>query len=201
MPKQLRNYPIYIAPQIRGQIQSNGEPLVFDEKTNTNLNPNNVDDKITIYERQVNEWFLNRASSLLEGKNNGFIVLMISISYIEGVEEYRRGSPGNGGSKEYFGQSLKRIYNMTVTDQILGDFYNQVRCGLFHSGMTKNKVIINNDYEITIDFSEDNAIKINPEKFLHKIQEDFHQYIHVLRNPTNITERNKFSTMFNNLQN
>ncbi|MFH1471762.1 MAG: hypothetical protein ABIF85_02595 [Nanoarchaeota archaeon] len=201
MPKQLRDYPIYIAPQIRGQIQSNGEPRVFDEKTNTYLNPDNVNDKITIYERQVNEWFLKRASNLLKGKNNDFIVLMIAISYIEGIEEYRRGSPSNNQSKEYFRTSLRRIYNLTVDDLILNDFFDQVRCGLFHSGMTRNKVIINNDYENTIDFSEDNAIKINPKKFLHKIQEDFDQYIRILRNTNNMIERNRFSTMFNNLQN
>lgn len=201
MPKQLRDYPIYIAPQIRGQIQPNGEPLVFDEKTNMHLNLNNVDDKITIYERQVNEWFLNRALSLLKGKNNGFIVLMISISYIEGVEEYKRGSSSEHQSKEYFRTSLRRIYNLDVIDLILDDFYDQVRCGLFHSGMTRNKVIISNDYETTIDFSENNAIKINPKKFLHKIQEDLDQYIQTLRNPNNTTERNRFSTMFSNLQN
>ncbi len=80
MPKQLRNYPIYIAPEIRGFIDNNGRPVVFDERTNRNLDPNNIDDKILIYERQVKDWFLNRASKLICGNKNGFIVLMISIT-------------------------------------------------------------------------------------------------------------------------
>ena len=201
MPKQLRNYPIYIAPQIRGQINPDGNPIVFDEKNNTNLDPNNINDKITIYERQVNEWFLNRASALLKKEDNGFIVLMIAISYIEGVEEYRQGQVSNHQSKEFFRSGMRRIYGLNVEDVTLNDFYDQVRCGLFHSGMTRHKVIINNTFENIIDFTEHNAIKINPKKFLKKIQEDFDGYILTLREQNNNTERNRFNTMFTNLQN
>lgn len=46
MPKQLRNHPKYIAPQIRVYKNEMGQPIVFDERTQTNLNPNNIDDKI-----------------------------------------------------------------------------------------------------------------------------------------------------------
>jgi len=107
MPKQLRNYPIYIAPQIRGYLKSNGEPVVFDERTNQNLDPNNIDEKIIIYERQVKEWFLNRASKFLRGKNNGFIVLMITISYIEDVQQYLNGQSSHGNSNRFFQEGMR----------------------------------------------------------------------------------------------
>lgn len=199
MSKQLRNYQIYIAPKIRGYINDNGEAIVFDEISNTQLNPTNVDDKITIYERQVKEWFLNRAKTLLRGKNNGFIVLMIAISYIEGVEEYMRGESSKNHSKEFFRAGMRRIFNLTVEDAVLNDFYDQVRCGLFHSGMTLHKVIINSTFEEVIDFSEPDSIKISPKKFLKMIMKDYDKYLHTLRNTNNLTDRNKFSSRFTNI--
>lgn len=205
MPKQLRNYPIYIAPQIRGYIDTTGRPIVFDEKTNINLNPDDVNDKITIYERQVKGWFLNRASKFLRGDNNGFIILMLSIAYIEGVEQYMRGESSEttrtqrGRSKEFFREGMRRIFNLRETDEILNDFYSQVRCGLFHTGMTQNKVIINRTFQEPINFSEQDTIKINPKMFLSQVRIDFNAYIKSLRNPNNRTERYNFDIMFSNL--
>ena len=199
MSKQLRNYPIYIAPQIRGHIQENGEPVVFDERTNQNLNPNNIDDKIFIYERQVKEWFLNRASRFLRGDKNGFIVLMISISYIEGVQQYINGQTSHNNSGLFFRQGIRRIFQLNECDDVLNDFYAQVRCGLFHSGMTQGKVIISKEYEQVIDFSEEDSIKINPKLFLKAINIDFNRYISLLRSSANNDARTHFNRMFSNL--
>jgi len=202
MPKQLRTYPIYLAPQIVGKINRSGENEVFDEKTNGSLDPNNLDDKIKIYERQVKCWFLNRASRLLRGKNNGFIILMIAISYIEGIEEYRSGESSNRRSNEFFKRGVQRIFSIEGHSNQLDDFYSQVRCGLFHSGMTRNKVIItDDDNSQIIDFSENETIKINYRKFLNKIRNDFNRYLKILKNSENITERNNFDQMFSNLVN
>ncbi len=67
MPKKLRSYPIYIAPKIRGVIKPNGRREIYDEKRNEYLDQGSIDDQIKIYERQVKEWFLERASRLLKG--------------------------------------------------------------------------------------------------------------------------------------
>ena len=179
-------------------------PCAYDEKSNRHLAPLNEDDKILIYERQVKEWFLNRASRLLRGKRNNFIVFMIAISYIEGVEQYKRGESsepdrGNriqGRSKEFFRDSIKKIFNLSEDDNTLDDFYSQVRCGLFHNGMTKDKVIINNGFQNPIDFSEQDKIKINPKLFLSKVKDDFKSYIRQLKDPRNIDERDKFDRMY-----
>jgi len=199
MPKQLRDYPIYIAPQIRGYKDSTGQPIVFDERTNRSLNPNNIGDKVIIYERQVREWFLNRASTLVRDNKNGFIVLMISISYIEGVQQYINGQTSYNNSTGVFREAMRRIFQLNKSDEVLNDFYVQVRCGLFHTGMTRNKVIISRDYEQIIDFSEYNTIKINPKLFLKVVKNDFNRYIKLLKNLNNNLERNNFDSMFSNL--
>ena len=43
MPKRIRReYPIYIAPDISGFYDNAGNAKAFDERTKTELNPNNV---------------------------------------------------------------------------------------------------------------------------------------------------------------
>lgn len=196
MPKRIRrNYPIYIAPKILGYYENNS-PKAYDEKNVIELNPNNTDDKILIYERQVTEWFLNRASRLIKGTNNGFIILMICLSYLEGVEQYRQGRTSNEKSKEFFRNSIHRIYPNTFNDIELNELYKEARCGLFHNGMVSGKIIINNSFNNAIDFADSYTIKINPKKLLSDINNDYKCYISELKDNENHSIRNKFNDMF-----
>jgi len=200
MPKQLREYPIYLAPQIKGHIKPDGGYEVYDEKTNTYVNPQDIDDKIKIYERQVKGWFLDRASDFLKNEDNDFIVLMIAISYIEGVEQYRTVNGNGEGSRRVFTRGLRRIFSLSEEQTKLDEFYDQVRCGLFHTGMTRNKVILRRSFEKPIDFSEPCVIKINPKKFLFEVKKDFDKYIEILKNRENAVDRGNFDRLFSNLQ-
>ena len=197
MPKKLREYPIYIAPEIQG-VLINGTPDVDDERTKSKLYVNNIDDKITIYERQVKEWFLKRASRISSSDKNGFVILMIAISYIEGVEQYRIGKSSNGCSKKYFRNGLRRIFDLdSIPDERLNDFYSQARCGLFHNGMTGGQIIINQDFPKAINFSElEIIIKINPKKFLKQIQLDFDKYLKELKKSGDNDLKTNFNTMY-----
>ncbi len=121
---------------------------------------------------------------------------MIAISYIEGVQQYRNGETSRNQESDVFKQGLRRIFSLkNESESDLSMFYEQVRCGLFHDGMTRNKVIIKEVYQSPIDFSE-NTIRINPEMFLSKIKNDFDEYIKLLRNPNSL-ERANFGKMYN----
>ncbi|MBJ9989429.1 hypothetical protein [Paenibacillus sp. S28] len=196
MPKKLRNYPIYIAPNISGYLDR-GYPKIYDEISQRELDPYLVDHKIEIYSRQVNEWFLGRASRLLQGKNNGFIVLMICISYIEGVQQYINGRDSRNQSRQVFIQGLNRIFSLNLSDNDLNEFYKEVRCGLFHNGMSGTKVIISSHFDSPIQFIDSNTIKINQELFLKIIRQDFKNYMLDLKDENNYEMREKFDRMFN----
>lgn len=74
----------------------NGTPIVIDELNNLRLDPNNIEDKIKIYEREVKEWFLEPTLKLLNDENvfnNSFLILMTCMAYIEGVEQYKEEVP------------------------------------------------------------------------------------------------------------
>ncbi|MCK5580754.1 MAG: hypothetical protein KAJ18_05720 [Candidatus Omnitrophica bacterium] len=198
MSKRLRqNIWLYVAPQIKGKFDNHGTPIVYDEKTKKHLDPSNIDDKVFIYERQVNGWFLNHAARLKKSKYAGFIILMLGISYIEGVEQYREGQESRNNSSRFFKKGLKRIFNLNnIPEYKLSDFYHHARCGLFHTGMTRDKITINGSLPETIDFTNDDEIKINQIKFINTIKAEFKSYITELKNQTNTTLRTNFNQMF-----
>lgn len=196
MPKQIRqDEDIYIAPDILGVCRG-GQYLAIDERNNnTELDPYDIDNKILFYERQVQDWFLNRATILVNGDYNGFIVLMICMSYLEGVEQYRQGHSSNHDSNPTFRRSLNRIYPNQFDEDNLRRLYEQSRVGLFHDGMVRGDIIINNSFPSSIAFTNQD-IRISPEKLLIDIKHDFRNYINSLRNQDNNELRNNFNQMF-----
>lgn len=198
MPKRLRSDPIFIASEIIGKINTDGSTEVCDLRTDRVLDPYNEFDKIIIYERQVSDWFLIPATNLsrYKNKNKGFIVLMICISYLEGVEQYRQGHSSHGRSRIFFVSALDRIYPNEYEHRQLRSLYSDARCGLFHSGMIKKRIIINNKYRRSIEFVNDD-IKISPSKLLADIKIDFRNYIVELQNDYQL--RSNFNNMFTNI--
>ncbi|MGV8947720.1 MAG: hypothetical protein ACOH1N_14930 [Lutibacter sp.] len=198
MAKRIRTETIEIAPNIIGNIQDDGNYFVFDKETNTLLNPENLDDKIKIYERQVKGWFLEPTLKMVKYKpqHKGFLILMSCISYFEGVEQYKVGISSNGNSRRTFINSLNKLYPNKFNEAQIIRLYNQARCGLFHDGMVKGQIIISNTYEESINISH-NDIFINPKKLLNDIIEDFENYLALLRIDNDA--RQKFDLMFSNI--
>lgn len=194
MTKKLRNEPLNIALYISGTNETRD---VFDSLTGYTLNLDNIDDKIKIYERQVKYWFLNIASEIESQENTCFVVLMICLSYIEGVEKYRRGMISDNGSRIFFRESIKRIFNFgNDMDNKIDELYKEARCELFHIGMTGNSIVLSSEFDEAITFVNEDTIKINSTVFLNKIIEDFDNYICELNNNDNLELRENFDRMY-----
>ena len=198
MPKKLGTEPIYIAPKIIEFIKENGNTYVFDELNQQELDPLNVNHKILIYERQVKGWFINQAENLLKYKSQdkGFIVLMICLSYIEGVEEYKTGQNSQNRSRDFFINSINKIFPNKFQNSEISELYREARCGLFHNGMVRGQIVINNSFNEAIKFS-DNRIKISPSKFLNEIKIDFENFLNELK--TDSQKRANFNNLYTNL--
>lgn len=199
MAKRIRRELIHIAPEIVGHLNDLGEPIVLDERHNRELDPYSIDDKIIIYERQVKGWFLNPARRFLTLNNHGFIVLMICLSYLEGVQQYIVGESSNGRSREFFIDSLHRLYPDTFSNNNLRSLYRDARCGLFHTGMVNGQIIISPDFPVSIFFQDAMTIKINQNLLYNDIVNDFNQYLDLLRNEDNFDLRMNFNRMYSNL--
>jgi len=189
---------IHIAPGITGKRDDSGRLVIEVDSSGERLYPNkNIEDKIKIFERQVNGWFLERASPLLEREDNGFVILMIAIAYIEGMEQYRQGKSSNNRSRSFFKKGIKRLFEVdSDNDNRLDSFYSELRCELFHNGMTGPNIRIYSDYDKPIDFSDSNIIKINQKLFLEKVKEDFEQYLKNLKDATKTDLRDNFNKMY-----
>ena len=199
MAKRLRDEPIYLAPEILAYRDEKYNPIIVDERIGKQINIDNIDDKILIYKRQVEEWFINRAKSLMRGKNrnkNIFVILMIATAYIEGVQQYREGETSENRSKKMFSNGIKRLFKLQGVDENhLDNLYKHLRCGLFHNGMSGDMIVLNCDFENAITFSA-NIININPKLLLEIIIRDFNKYIEDLSNVDNEELRLNFDKMF-----
>ena len=190
---------IYVAPKMLGKVE-NGVPVIIDEQNdNTRLDPNNLDDKIKIYEREVNGWFINPALLSLHNDSflNSYLALMVCMSYVEGVEQYRQGSHSRNKSKQFFISSINRIFPNKYSNKNIEKLYREVRCGLFHNGMTEGSITFNNTYPDSIKFENSKKlIRVNPSQLLLEIKNDFQQFINELKIQTNTEARTKFNRMF-----
>lgn len=164
------------------------------------LDPNNINTKIEVYEDRVKEWFLDIGKRLKQNNEAGFVILQIALSYIEGNQQYREGESSEGKSKKFFKEGLKRIFLHIQQAQnievILDDFYKQVRCGLFHTGITGQNVTISGNFPNDLEII-DHEIKINSHKFLDAIINDFERYINQLKDSNNISLRKNFEKFYN----
>ena len=158
-------------------------------------------DEIDIYEDRVVGWQLNHAKGLEHHPNKeirqhaGFVILQICIAYVEGHMQYFNGEDSTGQSPQFFKDGIRKIClhlsdERVISDAWLDNLYGEVRCGLFHDGMTRRKVFLSGDYPSSIDFHTDasgvasvKAILINPHKLLQEIHDHFRGYIDDLRNP------------------
>jgi hypothetical protein len=178
---------IFLAPDIIGCQSDDGRFIVTDSRNKKILNPLNIDDKIYIYKRQVKEWFLKKATSYTKGKNSEFAVLMICLSYIEGVEQYRSGEQSKHHSRDFFNRSICRIcpdLNREIADKI----YNLARCGLFHDGMIGSYILLSYKYSKSINVDEYGIVEINPKLLLDVIKRDFDNYLCELKKDDEMKE-------------
>ncbi|MFA5424009.1 MAG: hypothetical protein WC374_09155 [Phycisphaerae bacterium] len=189
---------VTIAPGISCRRTNDGQFIFMATKTGNELYPINcLEDKIMIFEKQVNGWFLEQAQSLINKRECGFVVLLVATAYIEGIEQFRKGTTSNGQNRDFFIQGIRRIFEIEDENALkLQDLYSQLRCELFHNGMTGPYIRISSEYEEPIELSESRIIKINQNKFLEKVKNDFEQYLINLRDKNNQELRDNFNRIY-----
>lgn len=171
---------------------SNRPSHVVDFRTKQEYAKDALDTKIMVYEDLVSGWF-HQYGKLLQSHNDaGFVVLQLALAQIEGMEQYRQGESSEGRSEQFFCTALKRIFELNESDDIwLKEFYSLVRCGLFHDGMTRRRVVIENTSEMPLAFNG-KYIRISPNKFLDAVVAEFEQYVAALKDPRNADLREAF---------
>jgi len=136
------------------------------------------DAKVQVYESRVREWFLDIASNYVNSGENpsDYLALSIALSYIEGVEQYRRGiSTPQRKSGEWFKNSAKRIFP-TSSESAINRLWKECRCGLFHSGFTDGRIYLSHGYDQPIAIVGAD-LQVNPKFFIEAVCNDFTNYV------------------------
>ena len=111
------------------------------DKSKNNRLPYDIDSKILVYEDRQKTWFFDVAESLKSNNEAGFVILMISIAYLESSQKYIEGKKGKSG--EYIRKALARVFGSSLGKDEEKMFVDGVRNGLFHDGITKKGIFLN----------------------------------------------------------
>ena len=155
---------------------------------------NNIETKILVYEDRAKGWFLDFAKKLATEENSEFIVLMICMNYLEGNQQFREGKSSKESSTKTLKRALERIFPDTEESN-LDYFIDKVRHGLFHDGMTKRGALLRYGLNVpffTFNMNGEDWMEIEPALFLKRLEEDLEDYIKLLKNKNNKTERTNF---------
>lgn len=130
--------------------------------------------------------------------------MLIILSYVEGHAIFYKGEDSDRKSKAFFRDAFKAIFplrheKIEILDKAIDELYQQVRCGLFHTGMIGEKVILSGDFSSSFNITMDETlndflqIQINPHKALDEIENHFAHYIMRLRDPGEEQLRENFN--------
>lgn len=169
----------------------------FDE---SKLAAGSVEDKIDVFEDQVLGWLLTPAKMMASSQHSGFAILAVTLAYFEPLGQFLEGKAGR--SEVQFTLGMKAVFPaMAGADSvILWELYNQLRCGMFHRGITKGKVtvvrgtmhplvVIRTGTEVT-------GITVDPWRLLSAIELHLTEYVNELRSGANAVLRQNFARWF-----
>lgn len=187
---------------------------------NTKLAGGHIEDKIEVFQDQVDGWILNHARALCSEQytfraHSGFAVLTLVCPYFEMIESYHVGLESGRRSKQFFRNGFMRVFPKFATtlgkagysspeklaDEIADCLYEQVRCGLLHEAAAKSKVQIRKDTAalgLMLDRTTGNvgSIVIDPCLFLNDVDAHFRSYVSRLRDPNEAELRLNFEKFF-----
>lgn len=168
--------------------------------------PLTIEEKLKVFRDRVCGWQLDIARETIEQNgDSGFAVLHIVTSYFEMIAMYING-PGRMGSSKYFKAGVNAVFPELRTEKkrhvrwFLRSLYKNLRCGLYHQGMTRAGVILTGDLDQPYRFEDlgsgASRIIINPKLLVDRLHDHFNSYIETVEDPANATGRANFQAMF-----
>jgi len=163
--------------------------------------PLTLDQKIEVFVARVKGWQIQPAIDMRDQAipHRGFAQLAIVVSYLEMVGKYRAGFVGDRESGKYFKQGMLYTFHDIPESEIeLPDaFYDQVRNGLYHLGVTMPNVMLLDIDSGSLAFNKKiGGLIISPDRFVNDIAIRFDAFSAELRNPENEELRKNFEARF-----
>jgi hypothetical protein len=162
---------------------------------------------VETFHARVLGWQLRIAWELRGHPHAGLAMLSIVMSYFETIGKARAGYVASDRSSYYFGQGLGNVFTVLerdhaeYVDAIVKALYSQVRCGMYHEGITGRQVAISEA------FTEPLAVRgpapgiveqvhVNATLLVEALMQQLDAFAVELRNPENVQLRVKFERWF-----
>jgi hypothetical protein len=171
--------------------------------TTDKLVSGDLKDMIDVFEDQMQGWLFDQANQLKSLQHAGFGILAIVLSYFEPIGQFLEGKSGKSDTQ--FLSGLAAVFpnvDPAIPAPVYGELYNQLRCGMFHRGITKSKVIITRSGQnpIEVVYSKpDGAVQritVVPVLLLEESERHLKRYVTELRDPKNVQLRQNFEAWF-----
>jgi|SRR5215469_14723060 len=104
-------------------------------------------DLIDVFEDRLQNWLFEPAKALLDFRNGDVASLYLLIGYFEPHAIYRKGQDSQGHSKAFFCDGFVEVFCKTGYSEprirsVAAALYEDVRCGLFHGGMLRERIFL-----------------------------------------------------------
>ena len=124
------------------------------------LRAGNIDVWIDAFEDYIKKWYLSQARHLIqcgpdsERLDASYAALPLVIVFFEVLEAFSTGQDSRGNEARFFRNGFMRVFGGTIDaerkrrlESIADIIYSQVRCGLFHSLATREKILLHHGVE------------------------------------------------------
>ena len=168
--------------------------------------PGTIEEKLKVFADRVRGWQLDIArETIKQNGDSGFAVLHIVTSYFEMIAMYING-PGLMGSQKYFKAGASSVFPELETEKkrhvrwFLRSLYKNLRCGLYHQGMTRTGIVLTGNTTQPYRFKDlgsgASRIIINPRLLVEHLCNHFDSYVKTIEDASNASERANFEAMF-----
>lgn len=162
----------------------------------------NFEKLVAIFKDQMKGWLIDPANYLKTEQHAGFAILAIVLSYFESIGQFLEGERGESGKQ--FSRGLREVFpdlDSAEFEEIVKEMYQQLRCGMFHRGITREKVAIvpASQHAFAIEKNADGSLKrivVTPVNLMFHLEQHLEQYTSDLLEPSNVELRSNFVRWF-----
>lgn len=125
---------------------------------------------------------------------NGFAAMALCCLLIETLLQFREGYPQtpDGRNKQCYSTFLKNQLGHVFDTNMANRFYKDIRCGILHSGQTKNGSCLTFDANYIVRIQGNDIMMVNVEGMYYAVEQYFQRYCSELIDPDNIVLRRNF---------
>ena len=166
--------------------------------------PVSIETYIDIYEDRIRFWMIEPAKILSRYQHGGYAICSLLVSYFESFAIYLTGENSQNKSKKFISEGLfsvfpyllEKKYTPEQIEEIKTIMYVNFRCGLYHTGLPKDKIIlVQSKYPFTYATnSNENVVElqVDTSKLILAIEHHFNNYVCKLRDKNEIEIRENF---------